>query len=313
MAQGYWVPYACARAVCLTFCYSIRWALTPVFGPSFVNECLTPDDPGFLRFRIAPSLVLTAAQEARDWKTGSESRGVTPADNTMDQAIPRSMPANMVAGKSLRPRKEKQPSFQTSSPFQSDSDASSRHYSHKAPTITKSPDLSPKSNHLTLSGAGWTSINSNHGSSSPPHRVDSLASALLTEPRFSPTISWRGAEPPLKIETDGSADPLHTQRDRNNSHASVQPAECGSEYGAQASRSSSGSESDDVEISISPPTKRKSSTRSAGGKAVSKRSTKFNATEAHAAHWLLNLSARDAELASESNSAGGLKRKAGLM
>lgn len=320
------MPFKCARAVCLTFCYSIRWALTPVFGPSFVNECLKPDDPGYGRWKINPQLVLEAAQEVKDRKTTSPGRSHSPADSKMLQEIPRSMPANIIAGKDLRPRKEKKPSFPSSSPFASDSDASyNHHYSHKAPA-PRSPSLSPKSSHRDVDGTGWTSIN--HGQrkasiSSPRAEGKSLASALLTEPRYSPTISWRDAEPlsKTKVETVvDCADPAVIERHDDSSHddaSHVSAEDADNDYTIQPSKSSSGSESDDVDISTSPPMKRRSSTRSSitqrGNKPVATAPRKFNATDARAAHWLLNLSARDSELAASSNSICGLKRKYDLM
>ena len=72
-AQGYWMPHACARAVCLTFCHPIRWALTPIFGPDFVRECLPPSAPGFARFRIDPQIVRFARMEAEGWRADRDS------------------------------------------------------------------------------------------------------------------------------------------------------------------------------------------------------------------------------------------------
>ncbi|CZT20819.1 uncharacterized protein RCC_06677 [Ramularia collo-cygni] len=321
-AQGYWMPYACARAVCLTFCYTIRWALTPVFGPDFIKECLTPDDPGYCRFKIDPQLVLDAAQEVKCRKLGTESRSGSPADSKGHLDIPRSMPANVIAGKDLRPRKEKKPSFPSSSPFASESDAShDRHYSHKAPAA-RSPSLSPKSSHRDFAGAGWTSINHNRygASASPPRAQDNtLAGALLTEPRYSPTISWRDAEPlpPNEAEAaNGCADAADAeQHDDDASRESLQ--DCANDCTVDGNKSSSGSESDDMDIAISPPRKRTSLARSTmetlHSKDIAKSPKKFNAVEARAAQWLLNLSARDAELAAESNPARGLKRKSSAM
>ncbi|QIW97660.1 hypothetical protein AMS68_003178 [Peltaster fructicola] len=72
-AQGYWTPYACARALCITFCYPIRWALTPIFGPSFVQECLLPNDPGFGKFKIDSQLIEDAQAEAEEWRRAAVS------------------------------------------------------------------------------------------------------------------------------------------------------------------------------------------------------------------------------------------------
>lgn len=57
------MPYYAARAIAATFCYDIRWALTPVFGNDFPLLCLPPDDPGFGRFVIDPAIVKYCAEE----------------------------------------------------------------------------------------------------------------------------------------------------------------------------------------------------------------------------------------------------------
>ncbi|KAL1912655.1 hypothetical protein Sste5344_001245 [Sporothrix stenoceras] len=63
MAQGYWMPYSCAKAVCATFCYHIAGALIPVFGPEFPSECLPPHSSDFARMVIDPALVAEATRE----------------------------------------------------------------------------------------------------------------------------------------------------------------------------------------------------------------------------------------------------------
>ncbi|KAI5463272.1 hypothetical protein BGZ63DRAFT_188190 [Mariannaea sp. PMI_226] len=63
-AQGYWMPYKCAKAVCATFCYHIAGALIPLFGPDFPSECVPPESPEFGRMVIDPQLVIEATHEA---------------------------------------------------------------------------------------------------------------------------------------------------------------------------------------------------------------------------------------------------------
>jgi len=57
------MPYHAARAIAATFCYDIRWALTPVFGDDFPSICLTPNDPCFAKFLIDPAIVQYCTQE----------------------------------------------------------------------------------------------------------------------------------------------------------------------------------------------------------------------------------------------------------
>lgn len=50
--QGTWVPYDIARKLASKFCYSIRYALVPLFGEAFIDECLKPDEKGFGQLRL---------------------------------------------------------------------------------------------------------------------------------------------------------------------------------------------------------------------------------------------------------------------
>ncbi|KAJ6257117.1 hypothetical protein Dda_8002 [Drechslerella dactyloides] len=38
-AQGFWIPYLAAKAMCTRFCYTIRHALSPIFGNDFPALC----------------------------------------------------------------------------------------------------------------------------------------------------------------------------------------------------------------------------------------------------------------------------------
>ena len=214
-AQGYWMPYSCARAVCLTFCYHIRWALTPIFGPSFVEECIQPESPDFGKFKIDPEIVRRAAVEADSWRlSSSPSRTATPLSQDQSREVPRIVPRdNIIAGKQLRPRLQN-PTFRLDSPFKSESeeeeyvddddddddDDGDNGYTYKTPRLT-SPQLSPKSKYHSPSGVtAWTSINKYspyHSSKTPKSgaSVNRLDNPFLTQPYRSPATSWRAADP----------------------------------------------------------------------------------------------------------------------
>ncbi|KAM0344276.1 hypothetical protein ACHAPU_007633 [Fusarium lateritium] len=64
VAQGYWMPYQCARAICATFCYPIAGALIPIFGPTFPSTCIPPNSPDFGRMIIDPRLISDATRQA---------------------------------------------------------------------------------------------------------------------------------------------------------------------------------------------------------------------------------------------------------
>jgi len=60
---GYWVPWQAARELAATFCWHIRWALTPVFGNDFPQMCIAPHDRAFARFVVHPDTVRFCATE----------------------------------------------------------------------------------------------------------------------------------------------------------------------------------------------------------------------------------------------------------
>ncbi|KAK4160765.1 hypothetical protein QBC43DRAFT_110818 [Cladorrhinum sp. PSN259] len=62
-AQGYWMPYDCAKAVCATFCYKIAGALIPLFGPDFPSLCVPDGAPGFKHMVIDQAIVAQAKRE----------------------------------------------------------------------------------------------------------------------------------------------------------------------------------------------------------------------------------------------------------
>ncbi|KAK3706632.1 hypothetical protein LTR37_012641 [Vermiconidia calcicola] len=309
-AQGYWMPYQCARAICATFCYKIRWALTPIFGASFLRECLPPNHPDFGKFKIASETVRCAQLESEGWK--ASPNGMTEARD-----IPRSVPEEgiVAGGKALRPRGAR-PKFKLGSPFDSEGDASEESndsYGHAS--SSDSPNISPKTS--IRDSPGWTSINSPHRLPSPPNNtpVGSLSTSLLTQPRYAP---WRHADPrdndggtPPAVKMPTGAHDKHRIPKRRRS--SVAPTinyheHSGSDAGA------SSSESDDVDIIVSPrPRKAKkhvhlndgnasasassTTTVSTKKKKYSAKSKKFTAEDARAAKLLLSLHELDADLA----------------
>jgi hypothetical protein len=71
IAQGYWVPFHCARAVCATFCHPIAGALIPIFGPSFPQDCVAPASPRFGRMVIDERIVKEAKHEIAAYRHAS--------------------------------------------------------------------------------------------------------------------------------------------------------------------------------------------------------------------------------------------------
>ncbi|KAM7220937.1 hypothetical protein V8F06_003661 [Rhypophila decipiens] len=67
-AQGYWMPFECARAVCATFCYPIAGALIPLFGPKFPSECIPPNTQHYARMTISPAIIQRSKREAEEFR-----------------------------------------------------------------------------------------------------------------------------------------------------------------------------------------------------------------------------------------------------
>ncbi|KAL5612571.1 uncharacterized protein BROUX77_002727 [Berkeleyomyces rouxiae] len=87
LAQGYWMPYECAKSICATFCHRIAGALVPLFGPQFPQQCVPPDAPEFGHMVINPSIIAKAAQQAEvyrhDYSLISSTRHLSPKANSL--------------------------------------------------------------------------------------------------------------------------------------------------------------------------------------------------------------------------------------
>jgi hypothetical protein len=86
---GYWMPYHAARAIAATFCYDIRWALTPVFGNDFPSACLHPKDPCFAKFLIDPAIVQFCAEETVRFKELGPAYTVFGSDASSPVVVPK--------------------------------------------------------------------------------------------------------------------------------------------------------------------------------------------------------------------------------
>ncbi|KAJ9490292.1 hypothetical protein VN97_g2942 [Penicillium thymicola] len=85
-AQGYWMPYEAARAMAATFCWRIRYALTPLFGTEFPAMCIPPTDRKFHgRMVIPPEVVQRATNTSnyyRSLELKSSAGNSPPESNT---------------------------------------------------------------------------------------------------------------------------------------------------------------------------------------------------------------------------------------
>ncbi|KAM0259046.1 hypothetical protein ACHAQJ_003547 [Trichoderma viride] len=75
-AQGYWMPYKCAEAVCATFCDKIAGALIPLFGPTFPSRCTpTPlSSPHCRDMVISQQIIFQETENVERFRHGQKSR-----------------------------------------------------------------------------------------------------------------------------------------------------------------------------------------------------------------------------------------------
>ena len=58
------MPYEAAKAIAATFCWDIRYVLTPVFGLDFPSMCTERSDPLFLKISIDKEIILHCTELA---------------------------------------------------------------------------------------------------------------------------------------------------------------------------------------------------------------------------------------------------------
>ena len=75
------MPFDAAKAVAATFCYHIRYALTPLFGVDFLSRCVKPEEPSFGRMVIDSKIVQQCTITARAFRALSSvaSHASTPS------------------------------------------------------------------------------------------------------------------------------------------------------------------------------------------------------------------------------------------
>lgn len=62
------MPFEAAKAVAATFCWRIRYALTPLFGHDFPSMCLPPQGAQFGKMIIDPAIVRRATESANYYR-----------------------------------------------------------------------------------------------------------------------------------------------------------------------------------------------------------------------------------------------------
>ena len=97
------MPFEAAKAVAATFCWKIRYALTPVFGPDFPKMCLRPENEGFGAMIIDPAITQRCTEQARFYRQ-LESKGPSGAASAVRSPLTPESPTIPRQVKQLRPR-----------------------------------------------------------------------------------------------------------------------------------------------------------------------------------------------------------------
>ena len=100
------MPYEAAKAIAATFCWKMRYALTPVFGLDFPDSCLPPDDPHYGDMILDHEITKRCTEEAAVYRAMElESRGASARSSPMlPSPLTPSTPTHPRPYKELRPK-----------------------------------------------------------------------------------------------------------------------------------------------------------------------------------------------------------------
>ena len=128
------MPYNAAKAVAATFCYNIRYALTPIFGLDFLSLCVKPTEEGYGHMVIDRSIVHSCTEEANEYRTMSREGSLAGSP-----ATPPSTTFSRWSSKSLRLKPAK--IIDAESGYGTDTDRSDK-YLHSPQSSSRWIDLS---------------------------------------------------------------------------------------------------------------------------------------------------------------------------
>lgn len=209
-AQGYWMPFHCARAICVTFCHTIRWVLVPIFGYNFVLDCIPEHSETFGKFKIDNRIVQDAKRQAYIAAANDDvARRLRKSKRQANS--PRSAPSKP---QGLEPQLPYS-GFRVGSAFDVESPHASYPYAPGELTDFGSPEVSPK----TIYGSpvsGWTSINhpQQRVSNQPGRAEREITRAMRGVPPYGhPSFAHR--HDPLKGKQDRMISPNYVIVDTN--------------------------------------------------------------------------------------------------
>lgn len=194
------MPFEAARALASKFCWEIRYALVPLFGPGFVNTCTRPEHQEANDFTIDQEVVRACQEEIKSWTQSGPVKSIRaprtplrrlPVPPTSAPRTPNASDKD-VSPKDTRPR--------SSSPNGPDTSSSAETLRATRPTFTQ-PDwragnastspavsLPASSPSPTPSSTAQSTTNTNDSSASKRTRSDvdwdEASSAASSEGRF---------------------------------------------------------------------------------------------------------------------------------
>ncbi|KAK4226805.1 hypothetical protein QBC38DRAFT_341346, partial [Podospora fimiseda] len=215
-AQGYWMPYDCAKAVCATFCNQIAGALIPLFGPDFPSICVPEHAPGFRHMVIDQAIIAQAKRQAAQIcqfpRTHTNGLLPSPTPSRTLSPMPFQRPLKFVPD-SYDYRRQEYEKQMPLSPYGHDSDFDyhrspppselyGRNMFDNLPPIRRSVMVPPSvtSRPLPPSTRGWTAVNHQQSHRSyRDHMLEIVSKPWLTAlPRSEPPFGQvRRTPPPL--------------------------------------------------------------------------------------------------------------------
>lgn len=170
---GYWIPYEAARAVAATFCWHIRYALTPVFGKDFSNICLTPASEYFGSMQIDPEITKRCALQVQQYREMETHARSSPSSGISSPRMPQT-PKTRPHLRKLKPK-----------PYKLTPDSGSDYSTDTSQA--EQYELSSPSPQIAFTNP-WSAVNSPRSPRSPSPKVS------FADP-WSPASATRSASP----------------------------------------------------------------------------------------------------------------------
>ena len=116
------MPFEAAKAVAATFCYHIRYALTPLFGLEFLELCIKPGEDGFGHMVIDTNIIRRCTEEANEYRVMSRESSLVGCSST-----PEPVPACMTKWTPKLLRRRQARTVESESGYYTDTDRSDQY------------------------------------------------------------------------------------------------------------------------------------------------------------------------------------------